>query len=107
MVQHLTEEGKRSVTKKKLSIVALIDEEVCTGCEVCIEFCPVDCIIVAGNPRDDVFTNVCRVVEDDCISCKLCVKECPWECIAMVTRKGMLSSSVVMDVSEKPLNDLV
>lgn len=84
----MTEQGKPKPATKKLNIVALVDEEVCTACEVCIEFCPVDCIAVVSNPNEGLANNVCRVIEEDCIGCKICVRECPWDCIEMVPRKG-------------------
>lgn len=89
MVQRVTEVSGKPIAKKKLPIIALIDEAVCTGCEVCIEFCPVDCILLAANPDPELTNNVCRVVEDDCLGCKICVRECPWECIDMVPRKSI------------------
>jgi len=79
--------------KKKAKLVAVIHEEGCTGCEVCIEFCPVDCIYkVPGpeHPEEHGFLSVngvCVVDEEVCIGCKLCAKYCPWEVIDMVTRE--------------------
>jgi len=91
----MTNEPKQQLTaKRKLNIVALIDEEICTGCEVCIEFCPVDCIIVVPNANPDLINNICRVVQQDCIGCKLCVKDCPWECISMVPRERQQSGDI-------------
>lgn len=82
----IDETKPRVITKKKSKLVALFDEEICTGCEVCIEFCPVDCITVVRNPNPEILTNICRVIEEPCTGCTLCVKECPWECIAMIPR---------------------
>ena len=30
--------------KRKPKFMAVVDEDNCTGCQVCIPFCPVDCI---------------------------------------------------------------
>jgi electron transport complex protein RnfB len=79
--------------KKKSPLVAIIHPEGCTGCEVCIEFCPVDCLYkVPGpeNPSDNFHANVNGIVivdEEVCIGCKLCAKYCPWEVIDMVKRE--------------------
>jgi len=79
--------------KKKAKLVAVVHEEGCTGCEVCIEFCPVDCIYkVPGpeHPEEHGYVSVNGVVvvdEEVCIGCKLCAKYCPWEVIDMVTRE--------------------
>jgi formate hydrogenlyase subunit 6/NADH:ubiquinone oxidoreductase subunit I len=80
--------------KRKAKLVAVVHEEGCTGCEVCIEFCPVDCIYkVPGpeNPEEHGYVSVngvCVVDEEVCIGCKLCAKYCPWEVIDMVTREA-------------------
>ena len=79
--------------KKKSPLVAIVHPEGCTGCEVCIEFCPVDCLYkVPGpeNPNDNFHANVNGIVivdEEVCIGCKLCAKYCPWEVIDMVKRE--------------------
>ena len=79
--------------KKKAKLIAVVHEEGCTGCEVCIEFCPVDCIYkVPGpeHPEEHGYVSVNGVVvvdEEVCIGCKLCAKYCPWEVIDMVTRE--------------------
>ena len=30
--------------KKKPRLMAVVDEDSCTGCQVCVPYCPVDCI---------------------------------------------------------------
>jgi Pyruvate/2-oxoacid:ferredoxin oxidoreductase delta subunit len=73
--------------KKRPKLMAIIVEEGCTGCEVCIDFCPVpNCIVpVAGpDPAHPNFSQTVRVVDDLCIGCRLCEKNCSWETIDMV-----------------------
>ena len=66
--------------------LAVINQGGCTGCMVCIDFCPVDCIEVVPGP-DPEAPSVHKTVEVDlgrCIGCTLCVKYCPWETIEML-----------------------
>jgi electron transport complex protein RnfB len=57
--------------------LAIIDEDWCIGCTLCIKACPVDCIVGASKVMH-------TVVEADCTGCELCVPACPVDCIAMV-----------------------
>lgn len=77
-------EGKPERAGKVPRTVAVIDQNGCTGCEVCIDFCPVDCIELAWNPEHPGLFNVVEVDQERCISCQLCAKHCPWETIHMV-----------------------
>ncbi len=66
--------------------LAVIDQSGCTGCQVCIDFCPADCILIVPGP-DPMNSTVHRLVEVDlarCIGCTLCAKYCPWETISML-----------------------
>ena len=63
--------------KTKQAAVALIDEDVCIGCALCIVACPVDAIIGAAQ-----YTHT--VLSQECTGCELCLPPCPVDCIAMV-----------------------
>ncbi|MDR1934168.1 MAG: electron transport complex subunit RsxB [Candidatus Accumulibacter sp.] len=56
--------------------VALIDEQWCIGCTLCIQACPVDAIVGAARQMH-------TVVAEFCTGCELCMKPCPVECIRM------------------------
>ncbi len=83
--------------KKKSPLVAIVHPEGCTGCEVCIEFCPVDCLYKVPGPEHPeemgyISVNGIVVVDEEiCIGCKLCAKYCPWETIDMVKREEELA----------------
>ena len=70
--------------KKRPRELAVINQDGCTGCEVCVEFCPVDCILTIPGPEYDVHKKLVEIDLDVCIGCKLCVKYCPWETIEMI-----------------------
>ena len=62
---------------EKPKSVAVIDEQVCIGCTLCIQACPVAAIVGAAKQMH-------TVVEPLCTGCELCVAPCPVDCIAMV-----------------------
>lgn len=57
-------------------MVAVIHEEYCIGCTLCIQACPVDAIV--GAPKQ-----MHTVIADECTGCKLCVPACPVDTITM------------------------
>jgi NAD-dependent dihydropyrimidine dehydrogenase PreA subunit len=70
--------------KKKPKELAVVNQSGCTGCEVCVEFCPVDCILLIGGDPLQPQKKLVEIDLDICIGCKLCAKYCPWETIAML-----------------------
>jgi electron transport complex protein RnfB len=63
--------------KEKPKAVAVIDEETCIGCTLCIQACPVDAILGASKQMH-------TVIEAECTGCDLCLPPCPVDCIEMV-----------------------
>jgi electron transport complex protein RnfB len=57
--------------------VAVIEEQFCIGCTLCIQACPVDAILGANK-----FMHT--VIASDCTGCDLCIAPCPVDCIKMV-----------------------
>ncbi len=56
--------------------VAVIDENTCIGCTLCIQACPVDAILGAAK-------HMHTVIETECTGCELCLAPCPVDCITM------------------------
>ena len=56
--------------------VAVIDEHWCIGCTLCINACPVDCIIGTHKQMH-------TVIEAECTGCELCLPACPVDCISL------------------------
>ncbi len=91
--------------KKQPQQLAVINADRCTGCEACIEVCPVDCIHKVGRysqaPNVQTF---CEIDWDRCIGCKLCIRiptkrsdgyallVCPWDAITMVPVAQLLDA---------------
>ncbi len=80
-------------------VVAIIDEERCIGCVICIKACPVDAIIGATKLMHSV-------IESECTGCRLCVPVCPVDCIDIITvaeRKTLVDRYMV---THKPVEML-
>ncbi len=61
---------------KKPKCVAVIDEQKCIGCTLCIQACPVDAILGAAKLMH-------TVIVSECTGCELCLPPCPVDCITM------------------------
>ena len=61
----------------KEKTVVIIDENVCIGCTLCIQACPVDAIVGAAKQMH-------TVIASECTGCNLCIPPCPVECIHIV-----------------------
>ena len=79
--------------------VAIIREETCIGCTLCIQACPVDAIVGAAKLMH-------TVIADECTGCDLCLPPCPVDCIDMIPIKQTLDNWVAPEpgvpVSEFP-----
>jgi len=60
--------------------IAVIDEDICIGCVMCIKACPTDAILGSAKVMH-------TVIERDCTGCELCLEPCPVDCIEMVDPK--------------------
>ncbi|WP_346730468.1 electron transport complex subunit RsxB [Caballeronia sp. dw_19] len=61
--------------------LAIIDENLCIGCTLCLQACPVDAIVGAAKQMHTIIPELCT-------GCDLCVPPCPVDCIAMVPVTG-------------------
>ncbi len=69
-------EGPRSV--------AVIDENWCIGCTLCIDVCPTDAIIGSNKLMH-------TIIESHCTGCELCIPVCPVDCIELENVTGCLT----------------
>lgn len=66
--------------------VALIDEQICIGCTLCIAACPVDAIVGAAKQMH-------TVIVAECTGCELCLAPCPVDCISMIPAGKQISAA--------------
>ena len=65
--------------------VAIIIEDQCIGCTLCIQACPVDAIFGAAKQMH-------TVIESECTGCELCLPPCPVDCIVMIPIKPSIDN---------------
>ncbi len=63
--------------EERLPALAVIEEDLCIGCTLCIQACPVDAILGAAKQMH-------TVIASECTGCELCIEPCPVDCIEMV-----------------------
>jgi ferredoxin len=61
----------------KSNFYAVADENLCTGCGICLDRCQVRAITVGDSAE----------INSRCIGCGLCIKSCPSEAIKLVRRE--------------------
>lgn len=78
------------MAKKIPKQLAILDEDLCTGCEACVAVCPVDCIDTLPGSNHEQVLQFCSIDLPRCIGCTLCAQVCPWDCITMAPSGEML-----------------
>ena len=88
--------AKAGARKKLPKEVAVINADNCTGCEACLEVCPVDCIVKVPGNTISVLQSFCEIDVERCVGCEVCVHiptkksdpyeltVCPWDAIEML-----------------------
>ncbi len=88
---------KRELPERQRSFPVLTwdfdhDEPFCTGCNICVRNCPVDCMtaVMHDNPKHPEGTSDRRKIVEKfwidyarCMRCNICIEVCPFEAIAM------------------------
>lgn len=72
-------------TAPEIPEVAIVLEDLCIGCTLCIQACPVDAIAGAAK-------QIHTVIESECTGCELCIPPCPVACIEMVPIKQTIDN---------------
>ncbi len=66
-----------AVHRDKPKLLAVIDEQSCIGCTLCLQACPVDAILGAAKQMH-------TIIARECTGCELCVAPCPVDCIHLI-----------------------
>ena len=61
--------------------VAVVDEQWCIGCTLCLDACPTDAIMGSNKMMH-------TVIEPHCTGCDLCIPVCPVDCISLENASG-------------------
>jgi electron transport complex protein RnfB len=88
--------GAGKARKKLPKELAVVRADNCTGCEACIEVCPVDCIYKVPGEELPSLQSFVDIDLERCIGCALCERWCPWDAIDMVP-----SVEIAVHVAEK------
>ena len=59
-----------------------IDLDLCNGCKVCVDVCPMD--VIRFNEEEE---KPYIAYQEDCIWCQLCESTCPLGCILVMPTK--------------------
>src|SRR5262249_12558302 len=76
--------GAGKARKKLPKELAVVRADNCTGCEACIEVCPVDCIYKVPGEELPTLQSFVDIDLERCIGCALCGRWGPWDAIERV-----------------------
>ena len=72
---------------------AEVEKDLCTGCEVCMDRCQMDAIVM-----DDDLAEINR---DRCIGCGLCITTCPTEAVHLVPKPAKAHMTPPLNTAEQ------
>jgi len=82
------------IRKSEPDTTAVINEEFCIGCALCISACPIDAIVGAPKRMHSVLNSICS-------GCGLCIPPCPTDCIELIGLDAAVAKGKVATVKLK------
>ncbi len=79
ILRGISEMGIANVVARS-AFVNQVDEDLCVGCEICVDYCQFDALSL------DEDKGVIAVKEVSCVGCGVCVPACPEEALSLVRR---------------------
>ncbi len=105
--------AKKGPRKKLPKELAVINADNCTGCEACLEVCPVYCIFkIEQHTNMPGMQSWCEIDLERCVGCEICVEiprkktdpytltVCPWDAIEMIPTQQV--AQVVAQIGGPP-----
>ena len=92
--------------KRKPRTMAVVDDGNCTGCQVCVPFCPVDCIEVTPKEEHTFSSPIppVRVRYNEYIGCSICARVCTkltWDAIHMLPLQDFQAAFPEVEIFDK------
>ena len=75
----------KRVSGARKRAAARVISELCTGCRICVQTCPSNCITIVESDLN--FTGIAKV-DESCTGCNICAIDCPWTGVEMVNPDG-------------------
>ncbi len=70
--------------RRKRALASII-EDLCTGCAICVQSCPTNCVTIV---KSELNFNGIAEVDERCTGCNICAIDCPWFSIEIVNPDG-------------------
>lgn len=80
----MSEENKKKPKRGNTNVQ--INENMCKGCEICIEFCPLNVFRISDKLNRKGYYLPIVVREEECTGCRICELMCPELAIVLTSK---------------------
>jgi 2-oxoglutarate ferredoxin oxidoreductase subunit delta len=78
----------------KVRGAVVIKTEACKGCDLCVEACPTDVLVLDSKVNSKGYNPAIAINHDACTGCKICALVCPDMCFTVYQFKPDSSNAV-------------